>query len=189
MFKQIYVCPPKRTGQRYRFFLKRSVHRLNLGIVAADKFTDYLCLKNTDNYFVSSMIRKNRTCGNSVRKMFLSFNRAPQKPHFLKKENDPRHGRSQVVQKLHHIDRIRIVRKCRPLRSAERNPTAVVNTVGNHALQLRIVFPKPSCDLGWIVVFDQETSLKACGNSGWRINSANPESENGSPHISRRALR
>lgn len=54
MFKQIYVCPPKRTGQRYRFFLKRSVHRLNLGIVAADKFTDYLCLKNTDNYFVSS---------------------------------------------------------------------------------------------------------------------------------------
>lgn len=31
------------------------------------------------------MIRKNRTCGNSVRKMFLSFNRAPQKPHFLKK--------------------------------------------------------------------------------------------------------
>ena len=22
MFKQIYVCPPKRTGQRYRFFLK-----------------------------------------------------------------------------------------------------------------------------------------------------------------------
>ena len=36
------------------FFIKRSVHRLNLGIVAADKFTDYLCLKNTDNYFVSS---------------------------------------------------------------------------------------------------------------------------------------
>jgi len=23
MFKQIYVCPPKRTGQRYRFFLKK----------------------------------------------------------------------------------------------------------------------------------------------------------------------
>lgn len=24
MFKQIYVCPPKRTGQRYRFFLKNA---------------------------------------------------------------------------------------------------------------------------------------------------------------------
>ena len=30
----------------------------------------------------------------------------------------------------------------------------MVDTVGNHALQLRIVFPKPSCDLGEIVVFD-----------------------------------